>query len=205
MIVPVQCITGLYWYLAREGESKSYQGDLCIQTMATHTHPPTTFPQRPMTHPVAATKFWATTPSVYVCVIAKKEIICALRLSLRYIDGKTSCVKGCVNSMLPFSCFLILHRKRWKRMSLATSDTTILNIRVSQSIGPSSRSASCCSFLLLFVLLPDKTRNISLSISSRLQMLHARGRNEISSNIWIWLLSKREADAGRQLKTGCTP
>ena len=148
-----------------------------------HPHPPTTFPQRPMTHPVAATKFWATTPSVYVCVIAKKEIICALRLSLRYIDGKTSCVKGCVNSMLPFSCFLILHRKRWKRMSLATSDTTILNIRVSQSIGPSSRSASCCSFLLLFVLLPDKTRNISLSISSRLQMLHARGRNEISSTM----------------------
>ena len=62
-------------------ESKSYQGDLCILTMATHTHPLLSLP---MTHP-AATKFWATTlasspavSSVYVCVIAKKEIICAL-------------------------------------------------------------------------------------------------------------------------------
>ena len=60
--VALECTKDLYWYLAGVRErAKAIRGIYVFrQWPPTPTHPPTTFPPQPMTHP-AATKFWATT------------------------------------------------------------------------------------------------------------------------------------------------
>ena len=82
-----------------------------------HPHPPTHyFPSAADDSPCGSDQILshyslsaAVVSSVYVCVIAKKEIICAMGLGLRYIDGKTFYSKGCVKFVLShYFAFVIL-------------------------------------------------------------------------------------------------
>ena len=93
--------------------------------------------------------------SVYVCVIAKKEIICAPRLSRWYSDGKNLFWKGCVDiSLWCYFCSLPVSSydagyyafQTWGNAKcLTTYETKNLYVRVRERWSP----ISLCVMLLL--------------------------------------------------------
>ena len=102
--VALECTKDLYWYLAGVRErAKAIRGIYVFrQWPPTPTHPLLSLRSRWLTlqPPNSELLLTPAVSSVYVCVIAKKEIICAPRLSRWYSDGKNLFWKGCVDISL---------------------------------------------------------------------------------------------------------
>lgn len=163
--VVLACTKDLYWYLEVVRErAKAIRGIYVFrQWPPTPTHPPTTFPPQPMTHP-AATKFWATTHPrsilrLCMCNCKERNYLCSEAESVIQWWGNLFW-KCCVDICCGVTSVICLFSVMMQAMMLfklegMRSSSKLMEKKIctsgSESVGLQSWSASCC-FFLLFVL-----------------------------------------------------